>query len=411
MLSRRWLLIPVALLALAPGCGDGSDAASRGAKLARTDSAGIQILTPRSPVWDSGSGWRVPPDPVAVIGATDAAEGDPTQELYNVWSAYRREDGSLVIGNGGTFNVRLFDRRGKFIREFGRRGGGPGEFQDVNSVFAWRGDSIGVFDGVALRTTLYDASGRFGRVVSMPGARRPLELFDVLSDSRMVAILPEMEAYTTPGPRPRRQDGAVTVGFIGEKQDTIGRIYVQMVGLGEEHRDYFPPYGSIAVCGDEYVEYRTDRYEMRAHDFSGTLLRIIRPAIEPEPFTAELFEQWKRDYMKDMTGSSEGGGRMQPALVEKNRRMLAGALQPSVIPPINWLTCDRDGNAWVREYPPRGVRSPEVRYSVFTTAGEWLGRVNMPYNTSIIEIGSDYILAKDRDADGAELVKVYALEK
>jgi hypothetical protein len=54
--------------------------------------------------------------------------------------------------------IRLYDAEGRFVRRFGGRGDGPGEFRFV-SDFGLLGDTLWVSDGTARRMTLFSHSG------------------------------------------------------------------------------------------------------------------------------------------------------------------------------------------------------------------------------------------------------------
>jgi len=51
----------------------------------------------------------------------------------------------------------VFDMSGKFVRNIGRDGAGPGEFRQIER-FGWVGDTLWVSDPVLRRYTLFDRS-------------------------------------------------------------------------------------------------------------------------------------------------------------------------------------------------------------------------------------------------------------
>lgn len=74
------------------------------------------------------------------------------------------------------------------------------------------------------------------------------------------------------------------------------------------------------------------------------------------------------------------------------------------LPPIGALLGDAEGNAWVGEYPR--VSPDRPRYRVFAPDGAWLGWVRTPPRTEILDIGTDRILAIQRDPLDVEAVTV-----
>ena len=106
-----------------------------------TDSAGVLIVNTTRPVWPPGTGWRLAAAPTLTIGDES---GDLNYMFQGVSQALRMDDGTIVVVDRLASQIGLFDAAGVFIRSFGGRGEGPGEFQFLQ--YAWaRGDTIRVF--------------------------------------------------------------------------------------------------------------------------------------------------------------------------------------------------------------------------------------------------------------------------
>ena len=76
--------------------------------------------------------------------------GDP-------WTLSSLPDGGFLVVDGGT-QLRAFDAEGSFRWSFGRRGGGPGEFQSIQDVALTADGTVLVLDSQLSRVTLLDAS-------------------------------------------------------------------------------------------------------------------------------------------------------------------------------------------------------------------------------------------------------------
>ena len=55
--------------------------------------------------------------------------------------------------------------------------------------------------------------------------------------------------------------------------------------------------------------------------------------------------------------------------------------------------------------------SKPSQWDVFSPAGVWLGRVELPASFTPLEIGADYVAGLWRDADDVEFVRFYRLLK
>jgi hypothetical protein len=115
--------------------------------------------------------WPVSTQPTLELGVV---EGDSMYQFFSAKSAVRFGDGSVVMANTGTGELRRFDAQGRFDWRAGGRGGGPGEFGSLVRIYPHRGDSILAFDD-ARRMSVFDPQGTFARSYQM--AYDPENLF------------------------------------------------------------------------------------------------------------------------------------------------------------------------------------------------------------------------------------------
>ena len=89
------------------------------------DSAGVVIVENAHPPSDSRLGWQVSPEPSLSIGT---AEGTGDFQLHRVDDALKLNDGRIVVANGGSHELLVFDEAGNYLTAWGQRGEGPGDF-------------------------------------------------------------------------------------------------------------------------------------------------------------------------------------------------------------------------------------------------------------------------------------------
>ena len=92
---------------------------------------------------------------------------DPRSELLKVAEARFGPDSLIYIGELVHNDIRVFDSRGRFVRNIGRGGAGPGEFRRIRD-FGWVADTLWVVDNVLSRVTFFAPKGRLLRVVPFP---------------------------------------------------------------------------------------------------------------------------------------------------------------------------------------------------------------------------------------------------
>ena len=110
---------------------------------------------------------RRPPEvtltPVLVIGEGD----DPRALLYHPNAVSVDLEGNIFVLDAGNRRVVKFDKQGRFIAEFGRKGQGPGEFRDPKSLaIHFQSNSVYVADTMNGRLERFDLAGRFVRSMS-----------------------------------------------------------------------------------------------------------------------------------------------------------------------------------------------------------------------------------------------------
>lgn len=93
-----------------------------------------------------------------MFGEVNHVAFDATGNLYVF-------DGSMGLMGSGNLRVLVFDAAGRFAREFGSSGGGPGEFNRPTGFAVFRDGTTVVSDVGHRAYQLFDASGAFQRMV------------------------------------------------------------------------------------------------------------------------------------------------------------------------------------------------------------------------------------------------------
>lgn len=405
-LVRSLVFLSTAIVVVAGGCGE---AGIVGGATVR-DSAGVRIVENAEPSWDVP--WRVPDEPTLTIGQL---EGNAHYELYQVTGALSLADDVTVVANSGTLQLRFYDRRGTFMRSVGGRGGGPGEFQSLEWISRFAGDSILALDVSGHRVSFFDSSGRFGRSVRLEPSPeipfpRPVGFF---ADGSLLAT---HGAYVLGGELPvrveRDEEGLFRFAADGTSASRVGTF------LGRE-RDIVlvrPPNGEprverwprllgrttvYAASGDRFYVADNDTYEIQVYSMDPPRLRMIIRKQHVHLAVTEADVRAVRDSVLSSTG------RADPIVRSSfENRPPPPSTMPAYAPDIH---LDVDGNLWVREYTRPG--DPRVAWSVFTGEGVFLGTVDTPSGLEILDIGSDCILGVRRDEVDVEYVQRYELLK
>jgi hypothetical protein len=338
------------------------------------------------------SAWRVEQQARVVIGSSDA----PAHQLDRVYGGLVRSDGSILIGNSGTAELRLFDGQGRHLRTAGRAGGGPGEFRSVNWMQRYRGDSILVFDMRARRFSVWTSAGVFGRTFRVsegPGSPRPVGVF---SDGSVLVAMENQYDPRRPAGIVRDEFDLVRVSPDGARAAKIRR-FAGAEWLIYDHTDSFRStqlplgrQGHVALSGDHIVYGSADSTKLAVYDTAGRLVRTVDLPVDARKLTP-------REVRSELEGIEDGAERA--AL----KRYFDANSASRKAPAFSDLRADRSGNLWVRTTNPA---SPGVaHWHVLNLAGGAVRSVALPSDALLLDIPSPgAVLVREVDADGVHRV-------
>ncbi len=346
--------------------------------------AGAAATVPDSAAWVLGT------RPLMLVGSGS----ESGHELDRVYGGIVTLDGSVVVGNSGTRELRFFSRDGAPGRVAGRSGRGPGEFQGINWLRPYRGDSLIAFDLRAQRFSVWSAAGEFGRVFQPPSP----------GDTRAVGVFPDASVLiATDRPYDPRQGAGVVrdefelsrISPTGTPAASLGRfpgtewlLYRHPAAFGATQ----PPFGTVAhvvVSGDHVAYASSETGRVAVHDGTGRLVRTIQVPVQPRRITRARIEQALREIEDEVERRAV-------------RRHLEG-LRNAAEPAIRDLRADRRGRLWIQT-PASG---PEMsRWLVYDAAGRQEGSILIPSSHVPLDIHPDRLLVRETDADGVHRVSL-----
>ena len=390
------------------------------------DSAGIRIIENSGPVWN-GDGWRIPDTPDVAIGRR---EGDERYLFGRIGGALVLRDDRIAVLDQNAGMIRVYSPQGTHIEDWGRTGEGPGEFMGAESLFPYRGDSVLVSGSLARRFHIFDESGRFGRRAS-PQMRLSqwYDLRDMVERRSLRAafsccqfrvplptgavLLSTPEMIPNAGIGMKRSSVLVAlVPYTGGVADSVGVFnggrYLPGEGPGGGPSGFhFQPSLHITMGPEGYLVTEGDSYSISAFDASGRLRGIIRLAREPRPITDEVKAVHEDELREQFLGY---GDRLEGGSPEEVIERVLSAPHPPHLPTFESLHVDPDGNIWAGQ-KRYGAGDDTDEFFVFAADGRYLGVVEVPASLSVLQIGSDFILAQFRDDLDVNYVHLYRIEK
>jgi hypothetical protein len=310
--------------------------------------------------------------------------------------------GEIYVLDAGEKAVRVYTPTGRFVRRFGRAGGGPGEFLMPVAI---RVDSlVRVSDLGQNRMTYFALDGRHVRTArtEVPGDATLLRVTPLRNGQVVATTTTRMEVTTGRSGRTGSPYAAVVTVGPGTRLDTLLQ---RRSGAAVFHpREGQVPFGMIdthageggahAVLGDSLVAtvegytgevrwYRADRQGL-------TLVRTRQLPSRSRPVTQDDVRRMERELYARHPD-------LPRRLVLEPPPRISIATQALFAP---------DGSLWIRN---TAGRNHAHVWTVFDAAGEITLRLSLPAGFDLRHVRGDRLYGVARTENDAPVVQVYRL--
>jgi len=412
--SRRHpLALLVAAAALSTACDRGGDAVAGWQTV--TDTLGDTLVVRTVGASDTAAALRL--EETLRIGEFEGAD---EYTFASVQGLVPAPGGAVWVWDGTVKALRLYDPAGRFVRQLGRRGGGPGEYEESNGMARLADDRLAFWDPRNARVVLFDTAGP-----SEGGWRVAAGFFTqraVVADTAgTVALMQMLDAYDERSPTARRRTGWIRYRVAdGQPLDSLAPPLLPDESLqltartpdGRSSSSTNVPFTPQSICtlgGRGYfVCGNGARYAVTLHRPEGPL-RIERdaeaPAVEADERASE------EETITAMLRNTEPSWRW------------TGPAIPDRKPFFRSLQVDADGRVWVQRSQP-GERIPDeelaeleaarrgdgpsripprrwrerVAFDVFEPDGRFVGHLLVPRRTTLMHMRADTVWAVERDS-------------
>jgi hypothetical protein len=365
--------------------------------------------------------------PELEIGALEGAEEVTFGSIGDVIGT---ANGGLLVHDDDAGVIRFYDSTGAFIKPLGRKGGGPGEYGQVNGIARAPNGDLYVWDASGSRINRYRASGEYvGMFRSALSSWFTSNQLYADTQGRIGHWLPILKDQSG---SMERDDAIVLMDTTGTVLDTL--IYPRWAGEPEllqatsrdgrsrssATRPYVPESVAAFHVDGSVISGFNARYEfLKLPGGDGKVLRVVRDHTPVPVSETERTERRTR--------------------IEQNFRRLdpswnwTGAEIPDAKPAYERFSVGEDGRIWVKLHvageripdaeiptpqpspsgrpplPPLTTRERSV-YDVFSAEGRLLGRVSLPWGTSIYRTRGDFAWGTRQDADGVDYAVRFRIE-
>ncbi len=378
------IVLLIAVLAcpvLAAGCAPRGDAPGSGADssgVTVADSSGVKVVTNRGAGWGPDEAWELVAD--LQVGELDG----PLAFGRIAWVSPGPEDGMLVL-DGQTQLVHVFDSVGRSAGRFGGEGEGPGEFLRPAAVTPLSDGRVAVSEAFPSVLHWLTLGGDYLSSTRLPSARdeaatRTVGTFGAWQVSPAGRSFVQVQVFD-----PGAEDGRIPVVLMEVdpdgvvSPDTIAAWTVNVDFTSPTIR-FFEPNHTWMPRSDGIIALSAGSpYEIQLHDPSAGLQRIVRREVDPVPVT-ERYREREIDRMRE-------GASAFPGAASRMEEMLENAEFEATVPEVQrvWVS-DPDGRLWIGVHDAGLFELEEDSFlgpwtnalDVFEPDGQYLGRVPLP---------------------------------
>ena len=338
---------------------------------------GVQVVyNPKNPI-------SVPGVPTRIEVTQDLCIGDEEGIEDFVFSQIRSvqvdEEENIYVLDSREVCVKVFDRNGKHLRTFGKRGQGPGEIQSPTRMYLTAGKEILIYDTGNSRLSCYSLDGEC--LKEMSTAKHFLSRAIPDSKGNIIAqlLVPGDEIVYEIKKFDPNLNPIVTIGSIGQE---VTPYVLNMV----------TPTLNVRVMKNDNIAWGySEKYEIFVVSPEGKTLRKIVKDYKPVKIT----EEEKKRLIKEGFGE-QGAPAGYKLEFPKNHY------------PYYFFICGDDGRIYARTYEKD--KDGNFKYNVFDPEGRYIANFSLP------EIDFLYVVKNNKmysmvweDEKGIPVIKRYAV--
>ena len=294
------------------------------------------------------------------------------------------------------FEIRKFDKGGKFLARAGKKGQGPGEFVQPRKLCLDSQD----------RVLIFDAFNRQLHVFSNDLALIETRKFEFLIFGLGVTEDGNMILQTVFYPQERRAAEIVLTSPSGESIEIAGYPYElppkvknQMLSNPYSHELYFAPFQD----GGGVYGY-SSRYELHVISSLGKPRLKILVDRESEPISEQEKEKLCSEFLEKQKQRSENLGREKLSRAD----LMKAYVFPEHKPFFTNILVDDKNRIFLRKLKIYDQADSSVTYELFNEEGIYLYDVKIPFSPLAVVNNCLYRVESDRDT-GYMVIKRYRI--
>jgi hypothetical protein len=299
------------------------------------------------------------------------SEGKDEYMFIQLWYLAVDDNENIYAMDQGASHIKVFDKEGNFMRHIGRKGEGPGEFQNPNRIFITDGGHLVVEDFIR-NLTYFSLDGIFSKSVST-SSMFPIAV-EVCPNGKIIALTNE------PDPNNYGKD----IGLYSEGLVLLSNIVhipeykpkPQVLRIFEPEINW-----TVTTKSELIIAYKME-YEIHVFDENGRLSKKIIKEHEPVKVTKE-----------DVTNK-----------VRKNTEGLKLEI-PEHHTAIQFLLVDDAGHIYVKTFEKENTQ--QYYYDIFDSNWQCITKVLLKDRMQVVKNNRLYSI--EEDDEGFQYIKRYKI--
>lgn len=307
--------------------------------------------------------------------------------------AARPSDGMIFVLDAQVPIIRQYDADGRFVRNVGREGEGPGEYRRVSGMEILPDGRLAVWDGNEGRITVYDTAGSYDASHRLGGNLIPSESFGIDDDGNFYVAVRDRSrtpgsGFSSPYTFIALSPSGDSIGSIPCPLSERGSAPALIIAASEGLREPFQDERLCALTRSGRVITGHNRSYALDVTTSAGVRRIVRH-VEPVELAGDERAQWEAwlDFFRRAMRERGRAGGPFPSL-------------PATKPYYRRLWVDADNRTWVDRYaeatkreveprepgderPPYEWREPPT-FDVITSDATFFGTIVMPADVLLL---------------------------
>ena len=341
---------------------------------------GIPVTyNPKQPVPAKGSPNRLIPRLDLIIGKSN---GDENYIFSDLRSIQVDNEGNIFALDSKECKIKVFDKDGKHLRSFGKKGPGPGEWQVPSRMHLTPDGKLSILDTGNNRIAFYSPRGECLSEIST--AR--WQFLQLRIDSRS-NIYADNLAFSDKGVSQKLLKFDPGLNLLATVAENQSDMKLPRINLMTDRFVY------DIIQGDNLAWAYTTRYEIQIMNLDSKMIRKIVKDYEPIIIT----EKDKKEIIEERYGE---GGPPQLIILEF----------PKHFYPIYSIVVDDKGQFYVRTHEKDSKGNYVI--DVFNNEGVYSAKFSLPTVDTLSAIKQDklYCLVEENE-EGIPQVKRYHLER